>query len=241
MAIQVPLPLAFHGNQDFDSYYAGPNLLVIESLKTLAKQKNEEWLLFIWSGAGLGKSHLLQATCRAAGEADRSCFYLPFNEFATTSPSLLHDLEPYRLVCIDDVDLVAGNPDWETALFHFFNRRREQSNDLVVSASLPPQRLGIRLRDLASRLQWGLTLELKTLSDPDKLGALTFKAKQLGLNLPQEVGSYLLSRYPRDLPTLWKMLETLDYASRSEQRRLTIPFLKSHLDTLNIRGTDASG
>jgi DnaA-homolog protein len=230
MTVQVPLPLAFKGNQDFASYFAGPNLLVLETLKALAKQETDQGLVFIWGGAGLGKSHLLQATCTAAGEAGRSCIYLPLHEFAASSPSVLDTLEPHRLICIDDIDAVAGNPDWETTLFHFYNRHREQSNDLVVSASLPPQRLGIRLRDLSSRLQWGLTLELKSLSDMDKLGALTLKAKQLGLKLPPEVGQYLLSRYPRDLPTLWKILETLDYASLSEQRRLTIPFLKSHLD-----------
>lgn len=231
MPLQVPLPFEFHGSQDFDSYYAGPNLFAVESLKASIGAGERERFLFIWGGSGFGKSHLLKATCSAAATAGQKACFLPFSELGNSRPDLLEDLEDYRLVCIDDIDSVAGRSDWEAALFHFFNRHREGSKPLVVSASLPPQRLRIQLRDLASRLQWGLTLELRGLGDEDKLGALTFKARQLGLSLPREVGRFLLSRYPRDLPTLWKMLESLDYASLSEQRRLTIPFLKSHLHT----------
>ncbi|MCI0733664.1 MAG: DnaA regulatory inactivator Hda [Methylococcaceae bacterium] len=229
MPVQVPLPFVFHGNQDFDTFFAGPNRQVIESLKAFLQSDQGDHLLFIRGESGLGKTHLLQASCRAASRIDRSAFYLPFQEWTKLSPDLLEGLENYHLVCVDDIDSIAGNPDWETAFFHFFNRHREKSKHLVVSARLPPQRLGIQLRDLASRLQSGLTLELKEMHDSDKLGALILKAKQLGFSLPQEVGRFLLKRYPRDLPSLWSFLETLDYASLSEQRKLTIPFLKNHL------------
>ncbi|MGH8500223.1 MAG: DnaA regulatory inactivator Hda [Methylococcales bacterium] len=229
MPIQVPLPFAFHGNQDFDSYFEGPNRQVLESLKSLARQETGERFLFIRADTGFGKSHLLQATCRAASQLNHSAFYLPLGDLSTLGAGILEGLEAYRLVCVDDIDSIAGKPEWETAFFHFFNRHQEKSNYLIVSASLPPQSLRIQLNDLASRLQWGLTLEIKGLSDTDKLEALTLRAKQLGFGLPKKVGRFLLNRYPRDLPTLWKILENLNYASLSEHRKLTIPFLKSHL------------
>lgn len=229
MPVQVPLPFVFHGNQNFDSYFAGPNRQVVEALRTLVDQDHGERFLFIRGDSGLGKSHLLQAACRAASELHQSAFYLPFKELPAFSPGILEELENYTLVCVDDLDSIAGIPDWELAFFHFFNRHREKSNKLIVSASLSPKRLPIRLPDLASRLQWGLSLKLEGMSDRDKLAALMLKARQLGFRLPQEVGLFLLSRYSRDLPSLWRSLETLDYASLSEQRRLTIPFLKSHL------------
>lgn len=229
MPVQVPLPFVFHGNQDFDSFFAGPNQQVIESLKALVQPDNTEHFLFIRGNSGLGKSHLLHAACRAADRTEQSTFYLPFRECTKLSPSILEGLESCRLVCVDDIDSIAGKSDWETAFFHFFNRHREKSNNLVVSATLPPQRLRIQLRDLASRLQCGLTLDIQEMGDTDKLYALILKTRQLGFSLPQEVGRFLLSRYPRDLPSLWKILETLDYASLSENRKLTIPFLKTHL------------
>lgn len=229
MPIQIPLPLAFHANQDFDSYFAGPNRQVLESLKTLVEPETAEPFLFIRGDAGFGKSHLLQATCRAASRLNQSAFYLPLANFRALHAGILEGLDAYRLVCVDDIESIAGESDWERTFFHFFNRHREKSNRLLVSASLPPQGLRIKLNDLASRLQWGLTLDIREPNDADKLEALILKAKQLGFGLPREVGRFLLNRYPRDLPTMWKTLETLDYASLSEQRKLTIPFLKSHL------------
>lgn len=228
MPIQVPFPFKFHGNQDFDSYFPGPNQQILDALKALV-QNNRDRFLFIWGPSGLGKSHLLQATCQTAVQLDRGVFYLPLKELAKFNPELLEGLETCSLVCIDDIDRIAGIPDWETAFFHFFNRHRERLNSLVISASQPPAGIRIQLPDLASRLQWGLTLQIQNMSDTDKLGALTVKAKRLGFSLPDEVGRFLLSRYPRDLPTLWSILQALDYASLSEQRKLTIPFLKLHL------------
>ncbi|MGH8476455.1 MAG: DnaA regulatory inactivator Hda [Methylococcales bacterium] len=229
MTIQIPLPFTFHDILNFDAYFEGPNRQIVESLKALARKQSPDPFLYIQGDPGFGKSHLLQATCGAASRLDCRVFYLPLRDDQTMNPTILDGLESYRLVCFDDIDSIAGKPDWETAFFHFFNRHREQSNYLLVSARLSPNKLPIALSDLRSRLQSALTLVIQELADPDKLEALTLKAKNLGFHLPKPVGRFLLSRYPRDLPTLWKILATLDYASLSEQRKLTIPFLKSHL------------
>ena len=229
MPAQVPLPFAFHDTQDFDSYFPGPNRQVFETLKALAEDPDADGFLLIRGDPGLGKTHLLQASCKAASRLNHGAFYVPFRKIREFSPDILEGLESYALVCVDDIDMIAGIPEWETAFFHFFNRHKETFNRLAVSSTAPLQRLAFQLPDLASRLRSGLRLELKNLSDSDKLEALTIKANRLGINLPAEVGRFLLSRYPRDLPNLWRTLETLDYASLSEQRKLTIPFLKSHL------------
>ncbi|WP_455365563.1 HdaA/DnaA family protein [Kaarinaea lacus] len=50
-----------------------------------------------------------------------------------------------------------------------------------------------------------------------------------GLELSDDVGQFLLRRYSRDLVELFALLERLDHASLSEQRRLTIPFLREHI------------
>ena len=229
MPRQLPLPFAFHGNQNFDCFIDGPNRQIVESLKAMATRDHGESFLFLHGGAGLGKSHLLLATCDAAARHGARTFYLPLHEMRQKSPIILDGLEENTLVCIDDIDRIAGDAEWERALFHLFNRLRERSHRLVVGNRLSPQHFAIQLPDLISRLRWGLTLELKELGDADKIAALQLKARLHGLDLPLEVGQFLLSHYPRDLPSLWKMLETLDYASLSEQRKLTIPFLKSRL------------
>ena len=71
---------------------------------------------------------------------------------------------------------------------------------------------------------------LKPLADRDVIEALACRAQARGLELPEETAQYLLRRFPRDLPTLFALFDTLDMASLVEQRRLTVPFVKSVLD-----------
>ena len=60
---------------------------------------------------------------------------------------------------------------------------------------------------------------------------MLFRSQGRGLELPEDTARFMLRRFPRDLPTLFALFDTLDTASLIEQRRLTIPFVKSVLDS----------
>jgi DnaA family protein len=72
-------------------------------------------------------------------------------------------------------------------------------------------------------------VHLQPLDDAGVLAALTSRAQRLGLELPAAVGRFLLARCPRDLPSLWALLDRLDRGSLAAQRPLTIPFVKTLL------------
>jgi DnaA-homolog protein len=86
------------------------------------------------------------------------------------------------------------------------------------------------LPDLASRLTWGMTFQLHALNDMQKIAALQLRARSRGIELPDEVAQYLIKQVPRDMHTLFAVLERLDEVSLQQQRRLTIPFVKEWLD-----------
>ena len=100
---------------------------------------------------------------------------------------------------------------------------------LLVAGDVRPEQAGLQLPDLVSRLGWGVTYVFRPLEEDDLLAALTGRARDRGLELPEETGQYLLRRFPRELPTLFALFDALDTASLIEQRRLTIPFVKSVL------------
>jgi DnaA family protein len=100
---------------------------------------------------------------------------------------------------------------------------------LLITAASSPAHLPVQLPDLASRLAWGLTYQLQTLEDDDKLAALKMRAQKRGLQMPDEVARYLLHRSPRRLSGLFATLDVLDDASLKEQRKLTIPFVRQAL------------
>ena len=80
-----------------------------------------------------------------------------------------------------------------------------------------------------SRLSWGISYHVKSMSDEDKLVAMQRRAEARGLVLADEVGRYLFNRLDRELRTLFDTLEQLDKASLQAQRKLTIPFIKEIL------------
>ena len=96
----------------------------------------------------------------------------------------------------------------------------------VCAANVPPARLGLRLPDLTSRLAWGTVYALQSLDDAEKLEAVRLRAHNRGFEMPEDVVQYILSRYPRDMRSLFDLLDRIDRASLTHQRRVTIPFLR---------------
>ncbi|MCX2982976.1 DnaA regulatory inactivator Hda [Halieaceae bacterium IMCC14734] len=187
-----------------------------------------EPLVYLHGMPGSGRSHLLQAVCRefAAGQA----LYLPLNQFVEAdAESILQDVEQMALLCLDDFEAIGGDSQWEEALFHAFNRMREQNCSLLISAQCPPRGLPLVLEDLRSRLGWGVTLHLPQPDDAEKLAILQFRAQRRGLQLSADVAQYVMARAPRSLDSLIQVLDQLDHASLAQQRALSIPFVKQTL------------
>jgi DnaA family protein len=228
MSQQLPLGLQLKAAARFSNFVAGPNDELVGQLRRAASGRGETFF-FCWGSAGSGKTHLLQASCQQAASEARTVAYVALRDTEAMSPALLEGWEQFDLVCVDDVDAIAGEPDWEEALFHLYNRIRERGSSLIVSASAAPAQLRIGLPDLLSRLGWGVVYQLKPLDDAQRMQALQLRARQKGFDMPEETAGYLLRRLPRDLPALFDLLDRLDEASLAAQRKLTVPFVKSVL------------
>lgn len=225
---QLPLGLTLRDSARFDGFYPGRNREAVAGIEASACGAGEAYV-YLAGPAGTGKSHLLQAACRVAADCGRSSAYLPLLEWQAYQPAVFDGLERLDLVCLDDVPALAGREPWELGLFDLFNRVREAGGTLLVAGATRPDQAGLVLPDLVSRLGWGVTYVLRPLDEGDVLAALVCRARGRGLELPEETARFLLRRFPRDLPTLFSLFDTLDTASQVEQRRLTVPFVKSVL------------
>lgn len=227
---QLPLGLVLQDSARFGSYFPGLNQEAVQHLQLAATGKGEK-LVYVAGTRGMGKTHLLQAACHSASQCNRTSTYLPLLELLQLAPTVLEDLEQLDLICLDDVAVIAGHAAWERGLFDLFNRVRTAGGTLLVAGEQRPDQSGFDLPDLVSRLGWGVTYTLKPLADDDVIAALVCRARGRGLELPEDTGLFMLRRFPRDLPTLFALFDTLDTASLIEQRRLTIPFVKSVFDS----------
>ncbi len=225
---QLPLALQLRDEASFDNFYINSDSQGIVHYLQQFLSDHQEWLVYLWGGHGVGKSHLLQACCHAM---KKPSMYLPLNEVKLLTPAVLEGMQEIPLLCIDDLQHVMGQAEWEQKLFNLYNEMQALGNKLILSANAAPNELAIQLPDLRSRLTASVIFHLPPLNDEDKLAALQLRALQRGINLTVEVGHYLLNHYPRDMHILFATLDKLDNLSLVAKRRLTIPFIKKILAT----------
>jgi DnaA family protein len=224
---QLPLPVQLRDEATLDNFLPLPaSRALIAALRAQIGGDGEP-IIYLHGPTGVGKTHLLQASCHLVGVG---AVYLPLGEVADCLPDeVLQGMETLKLVCLDDVDRVMGRADWELALFNLINRARQQGCRLLVAGSAAPRVLAVDLPDLRSRLGWGIVYQLAAANDEVKTAILQFRAGRRGLVLGDEVCAYLVARAPRDMDALLAVLDTLDRASLVEKRALSIPFVKSVL------------
>ena len=227
---QLSLPLYLPDDETFASFWPGENPSLIAALQSALQQEHGSYFYF-WSREGGGRSHLLHAACAQLSACGEAVGYVPLDKRTWFVPEVLDGMEQLALVCIDNIECIAGDEPWEMAIFDLYNRILETGKTrLLITGDRPPRQLNLKLPDLASRLDWGQIYRLQPLSDEDKLQAMQLRAKLRGFELPEDVGRFLLKRLDREMRTLFVTLDKLDRASISAQRKLTIPFVKEALD-----------
>ena len=229
MQYQYILPIHELDTETFDNFDADNNQVLCQSLfDNFAHLKQH--FFYIFGAKSSGKTHILKAANNLFLQQEKSSIYIPLTKTHYFTPEILDELEELELVCLDDLDAIAGNDEWEIAIFDLFNRIKETGKTLLLmTADQPVQNLAIKLPDLRSRLSWGESYKLAELSDDKKAKVLQQAARARGLELPDEVAKFLLTRLDRDLTYLLSVLDKLDKASLQAQRKLTIPFVKSAL------------
>jgi len=229
-ARQLALGVKLRDDAQFGNFHGERNAEAARRLYGATESPNATPSVLVCGDRDTGKSHLLQAVCHRAEQNQRSTICVSMEEFLPFGPDAFKGLELNEVVCLDDLDRVAGRAEWEEAVFHLYNRVGDHGGQLIISLSDLPSELPFRLPDLISRLQHGLLVQLGINRDEDCLRIPVARAEQRGLFMAADVATYILRRAPRSLAELLAVLDRLDDNSLKAQRRLTIPFVKSVMD-----------
>lgn len=221
---QIPLQLEPPRPDRFEDFHIGPNGAAFNAVSELLDEPGG--FIFLSGPEGSGKSHLLNALCHQARERDMAAFYIALKRLSESAAAGLEGLQVLDLVCVDDLERVAGNPVWERALFNCFNEVRSAGGCLLVSSRLPLNSLEFGLPDLASRLAWGVRLNLQSPDDEGKLAVLQQRAHSLHIELPEDVQRYLIKHSSRDMASLLKTVELLKDAAFAGKRKITVPLAR---------------
>jgi DnaA-homolog protein len=225
---QLILGVQLKERATFASFLTGRNVELVAHLRNVAATA-PAGATWVAGPHTAGKSHLLQAVCAEVG-ANRRAAYLPLESLLPFGPAALDGAETLDVACYDDVQTVAGLPDWEQRLFSLWQRALERGTTLVFAARENPVHVEFGLPDLKSRLASSAVFAVRELNDDEQIDALYLRAHLRGFELPPETAKYLQRRFPRDMRTLCEILDTLDDAAFAAQRRITVPFIRDVVD-----------
>lgn len=227
MMEQLPLRMRLRDTARFASYVVSGNDQAVAAVQALDGPR----VVWLWGRAGTGKTHLLQAACAAAAESGGSASYI---DLSVAAAGWLEGCENLDLVCLDGLEAVSGDPQWNEAIFRLHTLMQDGMARLCVTTTAPPASVEFQLPDLRSRLLAASVHQLHELDETEQAEALRRRAARRGLELSQDGALYLVHRLPRDMHSLCQVLDRLDEASLAAQRRLTVPFLRAALEAQGL-------
>src|SRR5256885_4016353 len=191
----------------FESFVVGPNNEIAHAAALAVAQSPARTYnpLFIYGGVGLGKTHLMQAIGQYAlsKKKNTKVIYLSselfINEFidAIQHNNLVKFRKRYRqadLLCIDDIQFLAGKERSQEEFFHTFNTLFDGHKQIVLSCDRPASEIANLEHRLVSRFEWGLTAELQPPAIETRLAILRKKARGMQIELPDEIFEFLANR-----------------------------------------------
>lgn len=225
---QLVLDIGLTSDPTFTNFFIGPNEAAFKHLALCASNPPQSPVpTYLWGLEASGKTHLLKAVSEAlrgqgasSGWMDASMREPPaFNE--SWSAIILDDCHLYTLAqqrvafnwFVNALSTDDGQPRW-----------------VVAAGNVPPADLALR-EDLRTRLGWGHVFALHALSEAERRAVLQREAAARGVVLGEEVIDFMLRRFSRDLGSLMQLLAKLDAYALLTQRAITIPLIKTMLES----------
>jgi len=199
--------------------------------------------LFIYGGAGLGKTHLIQAIGQQLRDVSprRKVVYMSADSFVTELiTSIRYDKmqsfrDRYRSVdalLLDDIQFLAGKERTQEEFFHTFNALYEAQKQIVFTSDAPPKEIPTLEERLRSRFEWGLIADIQPPDLETKVAILRKKAEEKKINLPHEVALFIAERVRSNIRELEGHLNRVSAFASLTGNSLSIDLAKEALKDL---------
>lgn len=227
-AAQQALDFKLDEGACFSSLVPGSNFAAIKLLRD-ALQREQNELFYIFGPRGCGKSHLLNALFRDLKRPSPEVFFIDLKA-ARKLPTELLNIEVPPVLMLDNVDALAGDSEWELALFALYNRWVDRHSGIfIASSSCSADRIPFAMHDLNTRFENGVSLPLQPLNDAECEQVLILKASLRGFKMQPKVAAFLVRHLNRDMHRLTAVLNLLDHETLRQQHKLTVQFVKKIL------------
>jgi len=198
-------------------------------------------MLYLSGGKGLGKTHLLMSIGNyiAGNFPDQKVLYLDGGNFVETmqdTDSVEHALEQILdadYFLLDNIERISGHASVQEKLYLVYNSLMEKKKALVFAGNRPPDHLPDIADYLISRFQWGVMARLKPIDDTTTAKIIKKLGRDLELEIPDAIITYLLNRIPRDFQSIQNTVSRINRESYVQKKKITLPLVKG---ILNLAG-----
>jgi DnaA family protein len=225
---QIALDIGLSTGPSVANFCAGPNLAALQHLELWLGDKDKQPFrspvpTYFWGPGGSGKTHLLKAAREGLREQGARVGWLDASVHNAPEYS-----ESWAAVLMDDVH--AYTAAQQQVAFNWFVHAQTLQRPVMAAGEFTPLELKLR-DDLRTRLGWGHIFGLQLLSEAERRAVLRQAADARGVFLGDEVMDFMLTRFSRDLGHLMELLELLDGYSLQSKRAITIPMIKSMMES----------
>lgn len=225
---QLALDIGLASDPSFANFFAGPNDATVRQLALWAQSPLASPVpTYLWGDEASGKTHLLKAVGEALRHQGASSGWM---DASMLEPPEFN--ESWSAVIMDDCHLYT--PAQQRSAFNWFVNALSTDDGhprwVVAAGNVPPADLPLR-EDLRTRLGWGNVFALQALSDDERRAVIKREADARGFSLSDEVTDFMLTHFSRDLGSLMQLLDKLDSYALQTKRAITIPLIKTMLET----------
>ena len=227
---QLILPFQVNQKASFENFFCSrDNLNLITRLSDIIVSKSTHEII-INGEEGSGKSFLMQAICNELSLKDKKFAFIPMHKAINMDVDIFQNLASLDLVCIDDLQLILSDRDWETALFNLINECQQFDCSLIISIGTNESLESVTfLPDLLSRIKRMENMTIQAVKTDQLQQALKFVSAQLDITIEKAELDFLLKHQTRKFSLLVENLLLLDQQAASLKRRITIPLIKETL------------
>ena len=211
-AHQTSLPL-FNPKYTFNSFVVGScNQLAHAAAIRIAQNPGNSYNpLFIYGGAGLGKTHLLHAIGHTALANNIKVLYVRAEHYTNDLMNAIREknTEEFRnkyrsvdMLLVDDVQFFSGKGQTGENFFHTFDELHNANRQIAITSDRPPKSIPLLPDRLRSRFEWGLVTDIQTPDFETRLAILEAKAKQNGANVSAAVLEFIALQIQQNIRAL---------------------------------------
>ncbi len=217
---QLTFPWNKSNKSKFDNFYFESSNIEVKD----ALLGSED--IFLYGLKKTGKTYLLQSLCNYYFNKGRTSLFIPLKEVKDLGSQITESLENLDLICIDDVDLIAGDNLWEKAIFNLINDCLLTDCRLVFCSSFNPSNINLELKDLMSRIKKINHIEIFPVQSNNLTNAIKFISNSRSINLGEREINYLITYSERSIANLVNIIKKLDDLSMELKRKINVPLIK---------------